>query len=109
MFSHLHTDKVMELMNSKQKKIRINYKIVRDWHKQNHMIRDGGLVSYALLGTNILDTNVILKVLRLIRSWEHQKMACSSELRGNAPQGIILVYDITSKKSFESITIWLKE
>ena len=70
------------------------------------MIR--ALVLYAILGTNILDTNVMLKVLRLIRSWV-SIMACSSELRGNAPQGIILVYDITSKKSFESITIWLKE
>ena len=99
MFFHLHTDEVTELMNSKQKKLRINYKIVRDWHKQNHMIWDGALVSYAILGTNILDTNVILKVLRLIRSWEHQKMACSSKLRGNAPQGIILVFDITSKNS----------
>ena len=73
------------------------------------MIRDGALVSYAILGTNILDTNVILKVLHLIRSWEHQKRLVASKLRGNAPQGIILVYDITSKKSFDSITIWLKE
>ena len=73
----------MELMNSKQKKLRINYKTVRDWRKQNHMIRDGALVSYAILGTNILDTIVILKVLRLIRSWASKK-ACSSKLRGNA-------------------------